>query len=103
MGCENLVIARTDSESGKLISSAIDVRDHEFIMGVTEETEPLAETLQNMEMQGAQGKEIDQFEAAWVKKHKLVTFDEGEYLSHTTNTKDLGLRALRSRCKTPQS
>jgi isocitrate lyase len=26
MGCENLVIARTDSESGRLISSAIDVR-----------------------------------------------------------------------------
>ncbi|ORX97352.1 isocitrate lyase [Clohesyomyces aquaticus] len=76
MGCENLVIARTDSESGKLISSAVDVRDHEFIMGVTEETEPLAETLQEMEMKGAPGKEIDQYEAAWVKKHKLVTFDE---------------------------
>jgi isocitrate lyase len=37
MGCENLVIARTDSESGKLLSSAIDARDHEFILGVTEE------------------------------------------------------------------
>jgi isocitrate lyase len=76
MGCENLVIARTDSESGKLISSAIDVRDHEFIKGVTEETEPLAETLQNMEASGAPGSEIDAYEAAWVKKHKLVTFDE---------------------------
>ncbi|CAG5156103.1 uncharacterized protein ALTATR162_LOCUS3986 [Alternaria atra] len=76
MGCENLVIARTDSESGKLISSAVDVRDHEFIKGVTEDTEPLAETLQNMEAAGAPGKEIDQYEAAWVKKHKLVTFDE---------------------------
>lgn len=76
MGCENLVIARTDSESGKLISSAIDVRDHEFIMGVTEEAEPLAETLQNMEATGVSGKEIDQYEAAWVKKHKLCTFDE---------------------------
>lgn len=76
MGCENLVIARTDSESGKLISSAVDVRDHEFIKGVTEETEPLAETLQNMEAAGAPGKEIDAYEAAWVKKHKLVTFDE---------------------------
>lgn len=76
MGTENLVIARTDSESGKLISSAVDVRDHEFIKGVTEETEPLAETLQNMEAAGAPGKEIDAFEAAWVKKHKLSTFDE---------------------------
>jgi isocitrate lyase len=76
MGCENLVIARTDSESGKLISSAVDVRDHEFIKGVTEDTEPLAETLQNMEADGAPGKDIDAYEAAWVKKHKLVTFDE---------------------------
>ncbi|KAJ9666681.1 mitochondrial 2-methylisocitrate lyase [Coniosporium apollinis] len=76
MGCENLVIARTDSESGKLLSSAIDVRDHEFILGVTEETDPLAETLQAMELDGAPGAQIDKFEAEWVKKHKLVTFDE---------------------------
>ncbi|KAK0650171.1 Methylisocitrate lyase [Lasiodiplodia hormozganensis] len=76
MGSENLVIARTDSESGKLLSSAIDVRDHEFILGVTEDVEPLAETLQEMELRGADGAEIDAFEAQWVKKHKLVTFDE---------------------------
>lgn len=76
MGCENLVIARTDSESGKLLSSAIDARDHEFILGVTEEVEPLADTLQVMDAEGASSAEIDQFEAAWVKKHKLITFDE---------------------------
>ncbi|EEY16190.1 mitochondrial 2-methylisocitrate lyase [Verticillium alfalfae VaMs.102] len=53
MGTENLVIARTDSESGKLISSAIDVRDHEFILGVADPSiEPLAETLQAMEARG---------------------------------------------------
>ncbi|QIW99969.1 hypothetical protein AMS68_005487 [Peltaster fructicola] len=76
MGCENLVIARTDSESGKLLSSAIDSRDHEFILGVTEDVEPLADTLQVMDAEGATSAEIDVFEAAWVKKHKLVTFDE---------------------------
>ena len=76
MGSENLLIARTDSESGKLISSAVDVRDHEFILGVTEDTEPLAEVLQDMELKGAPGAEIDKFEAAWVKDHKLSTFDE---------------------------
>ncbi|KAL4904607.1 hypothetical protein BDW74DRAFT_154232 [Aspergillus multicolor] len=76
MGVENLVIARTDSESGKLLSSAIDVRDHEFILGVTQESEPLAETLQAMEREGAAPAEIDAFELDWVKKHKLVTFDE---------------------------
>ena len=77
MGCENLVIARTDAESGKLLSSAVDVRDHEYILGVTEEGEPLAEILQRMEHEGATSADIDQFEAQWVKKHKLVTFDEG--------------------------
>ncbi|GAM90687.1 hypothetical protein ANO11243_087320 [Dothideomycetidae sp. 11243] len=77
MGCENLVIARTDAESGKLISSAIDARDHEFILGLAEsDVEPLAETLHRMEHEGASGPEIDAFEAQWVKQHKLVTFDE---------------------------
>lgn len=77
MGTENLLIARTDSESGKLLSSTIDVRDHEFILGVTENSSPLAETLQRMELDGAPGSEIDKFESQWVKNHKLVTYDEG--------------------------
>ncbi|KAI1488039.1 isocitrate lyase [Biscogniauxia mediterranea] len=77
MGTENLVIARTDSESGRLLSSAIDVRDHEFILGVAEEgIAPLAETLQAMEAAGASGAEINAYEADWVKKTRLVTFDE---------------------------
>lgn len=77
MGTENLVIARTDSESGKLLSSAIDVRDHEFILGIAEDgVEPLAETLQAMEMSGASSAEIDAFEADWVEKKELMTCDE---------------------------
>lgn len=77
MGCENLVIARTDSESGKLLSSAVDARDHEFILGVTDDSvEPLAETLQVMEMEGASAEDINAFEAEWVEKHPMVTFDE---------------------------
>lgn len=76
MGTENLAIARSDAESGKLITSAVDVRDHEFILGVTEQAEPLAETLQAMEQSGVSGSEIDAFESKWVKDHKLVTLDE---------------------------
>ncbi|KAK0725968.1 isocitrate lyase [Lasiosphaeris hirsuta] len=77
MGTENLVIARTDSESGKLLSSSIDVRDHEFILGVADPAiESLAEALAAMEAKGASGAEIDAFEANWVKTTKLVTFDE---------------------------
>lgn len=81
MGTENLVIARTDSESGKLISSSIDVRDHEFILGVADpSTESLAETLAAMEARGASGQEIDAFEAQWVKSTELMTFDEAALL-----------------------
>ena len=108
MGCENLVIARTDSESGKLISSAVDARDHEFILGVTEEVEPLAETLQVMEMEGASAEEIDVFEAEWVKKHQMMTFDEAaeahikkagkdasSYLSETQKNRNMPLHKRR--------
>lgn len=122
MGCENLVIARTDSESGKLLSSAIDVRDHEFILGVSDSAiEPLAETIQAMEAEGAAGSEIDAFEANWVKSTNLVTFDEAavshmqsegvaqaqidEYLAATAKDRDMGIsrrRALASQyTKTP--
>ena len=49
----------------------------EFILGVAEEgIEPLAETLQGMELAGASGAEIDIFEADWVKDTKLMTCDE---------------------------
>lgn len=113
MGCENLVLARTDSESGKLLSSAIDVRDHEFILGVADPAiEPLAETIQAMEAGGAVGKEIDEFEAKWVKGTKLVTFDEAAvahmkkegvsedkiqaYLDATHKDRDMGVTRRRA-------
>ncbi|UKZ71107.1 uncharacterized protein TrAtP1_012070 [Trichoderma atroviride] len=113
MGSENLVIARTDSESGRLISSAIDVRDHEFILGIADPAvEPLAETLQSMEARGATGAEIDVFEAKWVKSSTLVTFDEAavahmkkegvsqakidEYLSATALDRDMGISRRRA-------
>ena len=113
MGCENLVIARTDSESGRLISSCIDVRDHEFILGVANPSvEPLAEAIQAMEGKGASGAEVDAFEAQWVKETKLVTFDEAavahmqkegtsqekidEYLAATSEDRDMGITRRRA-------
>lgn len=76
MGCENLLIARTDSESGKLISSTVDVRDHEFILGVTEDTKPLSEVLYSLESSGAGPSELARTEAEWMASHPLTTFDE---------------------------
>ncbi len=78
MGCENLLIARTDSESARLITSTVDVRDHEFILGVTQAgVVPLAEELQQMEMQGAGADDIETTQREWVKNNELKTFDEG--------------------------
>jgi isocitrate lyase len=77
MGSDNILIARSDAESGKLLSSSIDVRDHPFILGVTNlTTEPLASTIQKMLAQGAPGTEIDEFEADWIARTPLVTVDE---------------------------
>lgn len=83
MGAENLLIARTDSQSGTLIYSTVDSRDHEFVLGVMmdeAEGEPLAEILQAMERKGIAPAEIDAFEADWIQAHRLVTFDEGMFL-----------------------
>lgn len=78
MGCEILIFARTDSEAGNLISSSIDVRDHEFILGVVDKkVSPLADTMQQMMEKGATSAELDKFELEWTASTQLLTFDEG--------------------------
>lgn len=81
MGLETLLIARTDAESAKLISSTADARDHEFVLGVETwegEKAGLAEEIARAERAGKSGKEIDEIETKWMEGVKLVTFDEGE-------------------------
>lgn len=79
LGSANLLIARTDSESAKLISSNIDVRDHEFIKGaynLPPGTKSLAETLAEKEAQGVFGAELDNVEREWMESTMLITFNE---------------------------
>ncbi|TFL06158.1 isocitrate lyase [Pterulicium gracile] len=70
------VIARTDSESGKLISSTVDPDDHEFILGTTKKGKALAQVLAEAEANGASGAEVDMLEKEWTEKNKLCTFDQ---------------------------
>ncbi|KAK1215329.1 mitochondrial 2-methylisocitrate lyase [Marasmius sp. AFHP31] len=77
-----LIIARTDAESGKLISSAVDVADHEFVKGTTVPGKPLAEVT------GAEGKEVDRIEGEWMGGHRLVTFGEAEAAIKVSTIKD---------------
>ncbi|KAJ6601346.1 isocitrate lyase [Mycena vulgaris] len=72
-----LVIARTDSESAKLLSSSIDVEDHEFIMGTTAKvSKGLAQALSDAEASGATGADIDALEQQWTEDNPLCTFNQ---------------------------
>ncbi|KAH9982766.1 isocitrate lyase [Lactifluus volemus] len=69
-----LLIARTDAESARLISSTIDARDHPYIQGVRtclpdgSRRPSLAEVLDRAEAEGRSEK--------WFSKVELTTFDE---------------------------
>jgi len=95
-----LLIARTDSESAKLISSSVDSADHEFILGTTVGGEGLSETLDRAEREGRTGPEINTLEAEWLKGHPLMTFDQAvEHAigsSSTLNDKEGALRKYKA-------
>ncbi|TFY79254.1 hypothetical protein EWM64_g4758 [Hericium alpestre] len=73
-----LLIARTDAESSRLLSSTVDIRDHPYIRGVrpTKAMRGLAETLEEAEAAGKSGAEIDRLENEWTSNVQLLTFDE---------------------------
>jgi isocitrate lyase len=71
-----LLIARTDSESAKLISSTVDIADHPYILGTTSGAKSLAEVLAEAEARGQTGNQIDKLEAEWMEKNPLYTFDQ---------------------------
>jgi isocitrate lyase len=82
-----LLIARTDAESARLLSSTVDARDHPYIRGVPSRLPDgsrrlaLAEVLDRAEAEGRSGAEIDDLEAKWLSEVKLTTFDEGKVMS----------------------
>jgi isocitrate lyase len=71
-----LTIARTDSESAKLIASTVDIEDHEYILGTTTKGKALAQVLAEAEARGADGAEVDKLELEWTKNNKMCTFRE---------------------------
>ena len=106
MGLETLLIARTDAESGKLLSSTADARDHEFVLGVETHNGPqraLADEIMHAALEGKSGAEIDQIEASWMKGVKLVTFDEGASLSLSPSLPLSILLQLNKRASTDSS
>ncbi|KAH9178839.1 isocitrate lyase [Lactarius sanguifluus] len=77
-----LLIARTDAESARLLSSTVDARDHPYIQGVRTRLPDgsrrlaLADVLDRAESEGQSGVVIDNLEAQWLSEVKLTTFDE---------------------------
>lgn len=72
-----LLIARTDSESASLISSTVDVDDHQYILGTTIRGSALAELISDAEKNGANSGDIDKLEWRWMETHRLCTFNDG--------------------------
>ncbi|EIM90160.1 isocitrate lyase and phosphorylmutase [Stereum hirsutum FP-91666 SS1] len=77
-----LLIARTDAESARLLSSTIDIRDHPYVRGVAtrgadgKRRKGLAEVLDEAEAKGLSGAEVDKLETQWLAESELLTFDE---------------------------
>lgn len=103
MGTENLVIARTDSCNGKLLSSSSDPRDHEFIRGIIRDNVvPWSEKLIEMEDKKIPNSTIADMEKEWYHENELFTFEEAlekqftasEFESYKEKKEDLMVNKL---------
>jgi isocitrate lyase len=75
MGVENIVVARTDAEAATLITTNVDPRDHEFLVGSTNPSlKPLTAIMHEAESRGIQGAELQAIEDEWVSKAGLKRF-----------------------------
>ncbi|KAH9897317.1 isocitrate lyase [Xylariomycetidae sp. FL2044] len=73
MGTETLLLCRCDTDHSEFITSVIDPRDHEYVLGATKNVEPLKDFLAKAQ---AEGKDLKAERNAWKESAGLVTFDE---------------------------
>ncbi|KAL1978732.1 hypothetical protein VTN31DRAFT_1591 [Thermomyces dupontii] len=77
MGTDLIAIARTDSEAATLITSTIDYRDHQFIIGSTNPNlPPLNDLMVAAEQAGKTGDELQAVEDQWIAQAGLKRFDD---------------------------
>ncbi|CAO3647280.1 unnamed protein product [Mucor hiemalis] len=75
MGVENIVVARTDAEAATLITTNIDPRDHEFLVGATNPNlKPLATVMHEAESRGVQGAALQAVEDDWINRAGLKRY-----------------------------
>lgn len=73
MGAETLLLCRCDTDHSEFITSVVDERDHEYVLGATEDVEPLRDHLKHALVEGKDAKAA---RSEWMKSANLKTFDE---------------------------
>lgn len=68
-----MLLCRCDTDRSQFITSTVDPRDHEYIVGATKDVEPLIEAV---EKGIAAGKTYMQARDEWKQRSGLMTFDE---------------------------
>lgn len=70
-------MARTDSEAATLLTSTIDLRDHSFVLGVTNPTlQPLNDLMLAAEQVGQSGDQLQAIEDQWLAQAGLKLFND---------------------------
>lgn len=73
MGAETLLFARCDTDHADFITSVVDPRDHEYVLGATKDVKPLQYV---MDEAIKLGKSTLKARNAWIASAGLKTFDE---------------------------
>lgn len=73
MGAETLLLCRCDTDHSEFITSVVDDRDHEYVLGATAKVEPLKDCLSKAQ---AEAKDLKAVRNEWKEKAGLKTFDE---------------------------
>ncbi|KAF4987552.1 hypothetical protein FGRMN_10304 [Fusarium graminum] len=73
MGAETLLMCRCDTDHSEFITSVIDERDHEYVLGATVDIEPLKDFLYEAQ---ANSKDLIAARNEWKSKAGLKTYDE---------------------------
>ena len=102
MGAETLLLCRCDTDHSEFITSVIDERDHEYVLGATNKVEPLKDSLVKAQ---AEGKDLKTARSEWKDKAGLETFDEAvkavasdsEYSAYTAEVLKEKFRSLSAR------
>lgn len=77
MGTETVIVARTDAEAATLLDNNVDVRDHPFILGATNEKLPgVNDLLREAQARGDSKQQQIDIMSSWSGKAGLLTYGE---------------------------